>query len=102
MWPGTISLGARLFPLGGSALFSLLAMGGDIGCALGPGMVGCVSDWAQTLFTNHEKVRSVISWVTGSTEVTQLGLKAGLFLALLFPGAVYLTVRRIQRRLRKQ
>ncbi len=102
MWPGTISLGARLFPLGGSALFSLLAMGGDIGCALGPGMVGCVSDWAQALFTNHEKVRSVISWVTGSTEVTQLGLKAGLFLALLFPGAVYLTVRRIQRRLRKQ
>ncbi|MGN0845678.1 MAG: MFS transporter [Kiritimatiellia bacterium] len=101
MWPGTISLGARLFPLGGSALFSLLAMGGDIGCALGPGMVGCISDWAQTLCSNHESIRMAISKCTGSTEVTQLGLKAGLFLALVFPGGVYFLVRRIQRRIKK-
>lgn len=101
MWPGTISLGARLFPLGGSALFSLLAMGGDIGCALGPGMVGCISDWAQTLCSNHESIRVTISKCTGSTEVTQLGLKAGLFFALIFPGGVYFLVRRIQRRIKK-
>jgi fucose permease len=42
MWPGTISLASRVFPLGGTAMFAILALAGDVGCAAGPGLVGTV------------------------------------------------------------
>ena len=40
MWPGTISISSRRMPLGGTAMFALLAMSGDLGGAFGPGLVG--------------------------------------------------------------
>ena len=40
MWPGTISILSRKLPLGGTAMFALLAMAGDLGGAFGPGVVG--------------------------------------------------------------
>lgn len=40
MWPGTISLSAKRFPLGGTAMFAILAMAGDVGGSLGPIFVG--------------------------------------------------------------
>ena len=43
MWPGTLSLGAAALPFGGTAMFALLALCGDIGCAVGPALVGFVS-----------------------------------------------------------
>lgn len=43
MWPGTFSKAAAAFPRGGTALFALLALGGDLGCSGGPTMVGIVS-----------------------------------------------------------
>lgn len=43
MWPGTISISSRTFPLGGTAMFALLAMAGDLGGSLGPMIVGRVS-----------------------------------------------------------
>ena len=46
MWPGTISITSPRLPEGGTALFALLAMAGDMGGALGPGLVGTVSQWA--------------------------------------------------------
>jgi MFS family permease len=42
MWPGTFSLASRLFPRGGTAMFAILALAGDGGCGLGPGIVGLV------------------------------------------------------------
>ncbi|MDR2305562.1 MAG: MFS transporter [Treponema sp.] len=42
MWPGTFSIASRVFPLGGTAMFALLALAGDAGCSLGPGLVGIV------------------------------------------------------------
>jgi MFS family permease len=42
MWPGTFSLASRFFPLGGTAMFALLALAGDVGCAAGPGLVGLI------------------------------------------------------------
>jgi fucose permease len=42
MWPGTFSLASRIFPLGGTAMFAILALAGDVGCAAGPGLVGTV------------------------------------------------------------
>lgn len=44
MWPGTFSKAAASLPKGGTAMFALLALGGDIGCSGGPTLVGLVSD----------------------------------------------------------
>ena len=44
MWPGTFSMSAARLPQGGTALFALLALAGDIGCAAGPSAVGAVAD----------------------------------------------------------
>lgn len=43
MWPGTFSLASASMPTGGTALFALIALGGDIGCSGGPTYVGMVS-----------------------------------------------------------
>lgn len=43
MWPGTISITAPHMPRGGTALFALLAMAGDMGGAFGPSLVGFCS-----------------------------------------------------------
>lgn len=45
MWPGTFSLAAASCPRGGTAMFAFLALAGDLGCALGPGVVGVMSQW---------------------------------------------------------
>lgn len=50
MWPGTFSLAAACFPRGGTALFALLALAGDLGCSAGPGLVGLASSaWGDRL-----------------------------------------------------
>lgn len=43
MWPGTFSKAAAALPGGGTAMFALLALGGDVGCSGGPTLVGMVS-----------------------------------------------------------
>ena len=43
MWPGIYSLSAGKIK-GGTSMFALLALSGDLGCSLGPAMVGTVSD----------------------------------------------------------
>ena len=43
MWPGTFSKASAALPTGGTAMFALLALGGDIGCTSGPTLVGMVS-----------------------------------------------------------
>lgn len=43
MWPGTFSKASATLPKGGTAMFALLALGGDIGCSGGPTVVGMVS-----------------------------------------------------------
>lgn len=47
MWPGTISIASKKIPLGGTAMFALLAMAGDLGGAVGPGIVGLVTQAAN-------------------------------------------------------
>ncbi|MBS7261050.1 MAG: MFS transporter [Treponema sp.] len=44
MWPGTISIFSKLLPMGGTAMFALLAMAGDLGGSTGPAMVGNISE----------------------------------------------------------
>lgn len=43
LWPGTFSLSAKGIKGGGTALFALLALAGDLGCSGGPTFVGMVS-----------------------------------------------------------
>lgn len=44
MWPGGFSIAARSIRNGGTAMFALLALAGDLGCAGGPALVGAVSE----------------------------------------------------------
>ncbi len=46
MWPGTISISSGKFPTGGTAMFALLAMAGDLGGSIGPAVVGRVTQYA--------------------------------------------------------
>ncbi len=44
MWPGMLSLTAAGYPSGGTAMFAIMALGGDLGCAVGPWLTGIVAD----------------------------------------------------------
>ncbi|WP_373218056.1 sugar MFS transporter [Ruminococcus sp. 5_1_39BFAA] len=43
MWPGTFSKAAASLKSGGTAMFALLALAGDLGCSGGPTLAGMVS-----------------------------------------------------------
>lgn len=43
MWPGTLSLAAKVYPAGGATMFGVLALAGDLGCTTGPSIVGFVA-----------------------------------------------------------
>lgn len=51
MWPGSISITSGAIPGGGTAMFALLALSGDVGATVGPALVGGVSE----LFGNDLK-----------------------------------------------
>lgn len=46
MWPGVFSLAAEGLPRGGTALFAMLALAGDLGCTSAPTFVGLISSAA--------------------------------------------------------
>lgn len=46
MWPGSISISSKAIPKGGTAMFALLALAGDLGGAVGPSIIGNVSQRA--------------------------------------------------------
>ena len=43
-WPGTFSIAAVRLPAGGTMMYALMALAGDIGCSSGPTVVGMVAD----------------------------------------------------------
>lgn len=79
MWPGTFSYAAARFPKGGTAMFGALAIFGDLGGSTGPWLAGFVSDLAQK--------SDSFTWfgIINAAGSEQLGLKAGLSAAMLFP-----------------
>lgn len=79
LWPGMLSLSAERFPNGGSTLFALLALGGDIGCSTGPFLTGIVSD----AVTKNETLLRFAEDHAISTA--SLGVKAGLLSVIVFP-----------------
>ncbi len=72
MWPGTFSLAAEKIPTGGTAMFALLALFGDTGCATGPALVGRMT----TLFGDD--------------------LGKGLLFAMVFPIVMIVCVAKMQ------
>lgn len=44
MWPGMLSMTAAGYPSGGVAMFAILALGGDLGCSVGPQLTGIIAD----------------------------------------------------------
>lgn len=44
MWPGTFSLASKHYPQGGTAMFAILALAGDVGCSAGPALCGFVAE----------------------------------------------------------
>jgi fucose permease len=79
MWPGTLSLTADTYPRGGTAMFGLLAIFGDVGGSVGPWMAGVVSDVAQRS-SGLAALGAANNW-----NMEQLGLKVGLLIAMIFP-----------------
>lgn len=75
LWPGTFSLASRSLVRGGTAMFALLALAGDLGCTAGPTLAGMISSAAGD------------------------NLRLGVFAAVIFPvmfliAAVFLGNRR--------
>lgn len=79
LWPGTLSLTAAQFPMGGATMFGLLAIFGDLGCSISPWLTGLVSD-AVTRLPNAASLAAGLG-----QSVEQLGLKSGLAVGTLFP-----------------
>ena len=63
MWPGTISITSPRLPKGGTALFAMLAMAGDLGGAFGPSLVGAVTQQAGDRLQSGMLVGSVFPLV---------------------------------------
>lgn len=82
MWPGTFSLASAAFPKGGTLMFGLLAVCGDLGCSFGPWLAGKISDYVQTTG------RTLSIWVSSTLTTEQLGLRSGLLSATVFPLAM--------------
>lgn len=51
MWPGVFSLGAILCRGGGTQMYALFALGGDVGCSAGPAVVGFVTGAGHSMNT---------------------------------------------------
>lgn len=78
MWPGTFSKAAAVLRSGGTALFAMLALAGDLGCSSGPTLVGMVSNLADG------------------------NLKAGILTAILFPITLFLCLVLLHNVLRRR
>jgi MFS family permease len=79
MWPGTFSLSAKMYPKGGTAMFGMLAIFGDLGASLGPWIAGIVSDLGQ------KSTKLVTFGEFYNINIEQIGLKSGLMAAIVFP-----------------
>ena len=79
MWPGMLSLTAKNYPAGGTSMFGVLAICGDIGCSAAPFLVG--------LFSQQFQDTSMCAGLMVSTgqSMDQLGLKFGLLMSIFFP-----------------
>lgn len=79
MWPGTFSLSSAAFPKGGTLMFGILAICGDLGCSTGPWIAGILSNRIQ------ETGESLPLLTNRGFDLEQLGLRSGLLACTIFP-----------------
>ncbi|MHB9032030.1 MAG: MFS transporter [Anaerolineae bacterium] len=92
MWPGMLRMASKAYPLGGTAMFGVLAIMGDLGCALGPWLAGVVTDAAPAALRVQQ-----LAAATGQ-GIEQVGLKAGILAAAIFPIVMLFGVLAFHRR----
>ncbi len=83
MWPGMLALCAEKYPFAGASMFALLALGGDIGCSVGPWVTGTVSDAFIEIVSKADRLSALFEGTAVSIE--QAALRAGFFAASVFP-----------------
>ncbi|NHC12764.1 MFS transporter [Motilibacter deserti] len=79
LWPGTFSLAAARFPLGGAAMFGVLAVFGDAGGAAGPWLAGAVADASA----GGSGLLGTVADALPAGDSS--GLRVGLLVATVFP-----------------
>ena len=95
MWPGVYSLGAEHFPKAGAAMFALFAFAGDLGCSVGPVLVGLFTDgYTDGKFSFMGRLLS------GNAE--SVGLRGGILFAVLFPLLMFLATLPLYLKSRKK
>ncbi len=79
LWPGTLILLEEKIPHAGIGVYALMAAAGDFGAAAAPQLLGAVADTVT---------KSRAAWNVGnaiSLSAEQIGLRAGMLTAALFP-----------------
>lgn len=79
LWPGTLTVAADKFPKGGVFIFAMMAAGGDFGASVGPQLVGVITDFAL----KNTQIITLANEMNLNPE--QLGMKAGMFIGMIFP-----------------
>ena len=79
LWPGTLIVAEKKFPTGGVFIFAMMASGGDLGASVVPQLVGIVTDTVAT-----SKLAAKIG-ASLSLTAEQVGMRAGLLTASIFP-----------------
>ncbi len=90
MWPGMLALCSGKYPGAGASMFAVLALGGDIGCSVGPYLSGSVSDMvsANSFFSDMARTLGLLP--------EQLGLRAGFLVSVIFPLVMLLGISLIR------
>jgi len=79
LWPGTLILMEEKFPNPGVAAYALMAAGGDFGSSVAPQLLGKITDSVSA----SEFAQTIGQWLSLAPE--QVGLKAGMLIASIFP-----------------
>lgn len=79
LWPGMLSMTSSAITDGGPAMFAYLALGGDLGCTLGPFLTGIVSDRVSLSSLAESLSRKF------GMGVDEVSLKVGIFAGIVFP-----------------
>lgn len=80
MWPGMLSFASEEFKTGGTAMFGIMAVFGDMGCSVGPWVIGFVSEFTIA---------------TGEAQALRYGvLAAVIFPIVMMIGTLFLQKKR--------
>ena len=79
LWPGSLVVASDRISTGGVFIYAMMAAGGDLGAAVGPQLVGVVTD---VVINTEALVAKAMEW---GLTAEQLGMKCGMLVGMLFP-----------------